>query len=174
MIEEADVNPGLMVAKDEQMKGGKNESEKGSLLQNHITVMMTGKEITGVMTPSQEKGEKELSLSDLGSSPLGSFQLLQSSQSSEEDKIIPYVPPSGEVRILQFEDILSEEDHKNFNLIYASLLLEGRAGNLTDLTLGMVLPEKPLTWLHVMHERLMHLIISSEKFKEKKKAEHDA
>ena len=52
--------------------------------------------------------------------------------------------------------------------------MEGRTGNLTDLTLGMVLPEKPLTWLQVMHERLKHLIISSEKFKEKKKAEHDA
>ena len=49
---------------------------------------------------------------------------------------------------------MSEEDHKNFNLIYESLLLEGKAGNLTDLTLGM--------------------IISSEKFKEKKKAEYNA
>ena len=69
---------------------------------------------------------------------------------------------------------MSEEDHKNFDLIYESLLLEGRAGNLTDLTLGMALAEKPLTWLQVMHERLKHLIISSEKFKEKKKAKHDA
>ena len=46
-------------------------------------------------------------------------------------------------------------------------------GNLTDLTLGMVLAEKPLTWLQVMHERLKHLIVSSEKFKEKKKAEYN-
>ena len=69
---------------------------------------------------------------------------------------------------------MSEEDCKNFDLIYESLLLEGRAGNLTDLTLGMVLAEKHLTWLQVMHERLKHLIISSEKFKEKKKAKHDA
>ena len=44
--------------------------------------------------------------------------------------MIPYVPPLGEVRILQFEDTLLEEDHKNFDLIYESLLLEGRAGNL--------------------------------------------
>ena len=54
------------------------------------------------------------------------------------------------------------------------MLLEGKAGNLTDLTLGMVLAEKPPTWLQVMHERLKHLIISSEKFKEKKRAEYDA
>ena len=60
MSEEADVNPGLMVAKDEQMNGEKKESEKGSLLENQITVMMTGKEITGVMTPSQEKKGKRI------------------------------------------------------------------------------------------------------------------
>ena len=142
MSEEAEVNPGLMVAKDEQMNEEKRESEKGSLLENQITVMLTAKEITGVMTPSKEKGEKELSLSELGSSSIGSFQLLQSSQSSEEDKMIPYVPPLGEVRILGFEDTLLEEDHKNFDLIYELLLLEGRAGYLTDLTLGMVLAEK--------------------------------
>ena len=65
------------------------------------------------------------------------------------------------MKILQFEDTLSEEDHRNFNLIYESLLLEGKVGNLTDLTLGMVLAEKPPTWLQVMQERLKHLIISS-------------
>ena len=52
-------------------------------------------------------------------------------------------------------------------------MLEGRAGNLMDLTLGMVLAEKPLGWLQVMHERLKHLIISSETFKEKKITEYD-
>ena len=78
------------------------------------------------------------------------------------------------MKVLQFEDTLAEEDHRNFNLIYESLLLEGRAGNLTDLTLGMVLAEKPPTWLRVMCERLKHLIISSEKFKEKKKAKYNA
>ena len=87
--------------------------------------------------------------------------------------MISYVPPVGEVRVLQFEDTLSEEDHKNFDLIYESFLLEERAGNFTDLTLGMVLAEKPLTWLQVMHERLKHLIISSEKFKEKNRTEYD-
>ena len=38
----------------------------------------------------------------------------------------------------------------------------------------MVLAEKPPTWLQVTHERLKHLIISSERFKEKKKAEYNA
>ena len=52
--------------------------------------------------------------------------------------------------------------------------MEGKAGNLTNLTLGMVLAEKPPAWLQVMHERLKHLIISSAMFKEKKKAEYNA
>ena len=50
----------------------------------------------------------------------------------KKDKMIRYVPPSEEVRVLQFEDTLSEIDCKNFNLIYESLLLEGKVGNLTD------------------------------------------
>ena len=69
---------------------------------------------------------------------------------------------------------MPEEDRRNFNLIYESLLLEGKAGNLTDLTLGIVLAEKPLAWIQVMHGSLKHLIISSEMFKEKKKAKYNA
>ena len=38
----------------------------------------------------------------------------------------------------------------------------------------MVLAEKPPTWLQVMHERLKDLIISSKRFKEKKKAKYNA
>ena len=136
--------------------------------------MMTGEEMVKVVTPCKGKGEEELSLSELGSSPLGSFQSPDSSQSSEKDRMIPYVSPIERVKVLCFEDTLSEENHKNFDLIYESLLLEGKVGNLTDLALGMVLAEKPLTWLQVMHERLKHLIISSKMFKEKKKAKHDA
>ena len=66
-------------------------------------------------------------------------------------RMIPYVPPFKETGVLQFEDTLSEVDHRNFNLIYESLLLEGKAGNLTDLTMGMVLAEKPPAWLPVIH-----------------------
>ena len=91
-------------------------------------------------------------MSELDSSPLGSFQPLQSSQSSEEDKMVLDIPPVGETRVLQFEDTLSEEDHRNFDLIYELLSLEGRAGNLTNLILEMVLAEKALTWLQVMHK----------------------
>ena len=88
--------------------------------------------------------------------------------------MIPYVPSSEEIRVLQFEDTLSETDRRNFNLIYESLFLEGKAGNLMDLTVGMVLAEKPPAWLQFMHGRLMHLIISPEVFQKKKKAEYNA
>ena len=59
---------------------------------------------------------------------------------------------------------MSEEDCRQFNIIYESLLLEGKAGNLTKSTLEVVLAQKPPTWLQVMYERLKHLIISSETF----------
>ena len=58
MSEEADVDPGLMVAENEQMNEEKRESEKGSLSENQATVMMTGNKVTRVMTPSKEEGGK--------------------------------------------------------------------------------------------------------------------
>ena len=90
------------------------------------------------------------------------------------DKMIPYVPPSEKVRVLQFEDTLSEIDHRNFSLIYESLLLVGKVGNLTDLTVGMVLAEKPPAWFQVLHGSLKYLIISSEVFQKKKKGKCNA
>ena len=75
--------------------------------------------------------------------------------------MIPYISPLKETGVVQFEDTLSEQDHKCFDLLYESLLLEGKAGNLTDLAVGMVLAEKPPAWLPVIHGRLKHLIISS-------------
>ena len=64
---------------------------------------------------------------------------------------------------------MSKEDCKHFKIIYESLLLEGRAGDLTKSTLEVVLSQKPPMWLQVMYERLKHLIISSETFRNKMK-----
>ena len=177
MSEEADVDAGLMIMEEEQMndyREDKGNQEKSIPLEERSTVIMTGKESIRGSMPDREVGKEGLGFSEIGSSPLESFQLLHSSQGSESDKMIPYVPPVEEVKVLQFEDTLSEEDCRNFNLIYESLLLEGKAGNWTDLMLGMVLAEKPPAWLQVMHRRLKHLIISSETFQKKKKAEYDA
>ena len=52
---------------------------------------MTDEEFVKVATPDNEMGKEGSGLSELGSSPLGSFHSLQSSQSSESDKMIPYV-----------------------------------------------------------------------------------
>ena len=62
---------------------------------------------------------KWVPMEDSISFPLGSFQSLYSSQSSEEGmkgtKMIPYVPPLKETRVLQFEDTLLEMDCRSFN-----------------------------------------------------------
>ena len=77
--------------------------------------MMTGDEFSSGAKPVSEVGESEtIPMEDPISSPLGSFQSLHSSQSSGREKMIPYVPPSEEIRVLQFEDTLSEMDHRNF------------------------------------------------------------
>ena len=174
MSEETDFDTGLMGMEDEQMseeREDKGNQEKSSPMEKQA---MTGKESIRGSMPDREVGKEGSEFSELGNSLLGSFQSLHSSQGSERDKMIPYVPPCEEVKVLQSEDTLSKEDHRNFSLIYESLLLEGKAGNLTDLMMGMVLSEKPLAWLQVMHGRLKHLIISSETFQKKKKAEYDA
>ena len=73
------------------------------------------------------------------------------------------------MKILKFEDTLADEDYRQFIVIYDSLLLEGKVGNLTKSTLEVVLAQKPPAWLQVIYERLKHLIISSETFQNKKK-----
>ena len=171
MSDKEDVDSGLMII--EQMNEEKREVVRVNLLEGPSTVTLTGDES---VRGSTERGIEKVGsgLSELGSSLLGSFQSLNSSQSSESDKMIPYVTPLNEMKVLQFKDTLLEEDHRNFSVICDSLLFEGKVGNLTDLTLGMVLAKKPPAWLQVMHERLKHLVMSLETFKEKKKAKHIA
>ena len=169
MTGKADENLEVMTTEHTQRNEEEGEMEKGSSLKNQATVIMPEGKGIGIVTPSKEEKEGKLKFSELDSSPLGSFQSLQSSPSSEENRIIPKIPPVGGTRVLKFEDTLSEED----SLIYESLLLEGRAGNLTNLMLEMVLAEKPPTWLSVMYERLKHLLISSDTFREKKRFTYD-
>ena len=115
--------------------------------------------------------EDSQSLNNL-KSQMGSFFSLSSEESSEGEGNGPIVPMTSRVKILRFEDTLSEENHRQFKIIYESLLLEGKVGNLTKLTLEVVLAQKPLTWLQVTHERLKHLIISSETFWNRRKIEY--
>ena len=97
-------------------------------------------------------------------SPMGSFLSPNSEQSSEWEEDESIVPMTNRVKILKFEDTLTDEDHRQFEIIYESFLLEGKVGNLTKSTFEVVLAQKPPGWLQVIHERLKHLIISSETF----------
>ena len=105
-------------------------------------------------------------------SPMGSFLSLNSEQSSEREGNDPIVSRTSRVKILKFEDTLSEESRRQFEIIYESLLLEGKVGNLTKSTLEVVLAQKPPAWLQVIHERLKHLFISSETFWNRRKREY--
>ena len=144
MSEETDVEAGMMMKGMEQMEEGKMGSMENGESPKSPKKLIIDEEVWG-------GGEQKFNR--VGSSPGGSFPSLSSSQSSGSNKMIPYVSPIGKVRVLKFEDTLSEEDHRNFNIISESLLLEGRAGNLTDLTMGMVLAEKTPAWLQGMCKR---------------------
>ena len=68
--------------------------------------------------------------------------------------------------------MLTDKDHRQFEIMYESLLLKGMAGNLTKSRLEVVLAQKSPAWLQVIHERLKHLIISSETFQNRRKRGH--
>ena len=78
---ETDVNTGLTTK--EQIIEKEDNQERNSPSREQSTVIMTDVEFVRVATPDKEMGKEALRLSELGSSPLGSFQSLQSSQSSE-------------------------------------------------------------------------------------------
>ena len=103
-------------------------------------------------------------LSDNLELPMGSFLSLNSEQSNEREEGESITSTTDQVKILKFEDTLTDKDHRQFEIMYESLLLEGKAGNLTKSTLEVVLPQKPPAWLQVIHKRLKHLIISLETF----------
>ena len=52
--------------------------------------------------------------------------------------------------------------------------MEGKTGNLPDLTICIILAGKPPAWLPVICGRLKHLIISSEAFQKKKRIKYNA
>ena len=117
MTGKAHVNLEVMVTEHAQWNEEEGETEKGSPLKNQATVIMAEDKGIGIVTPSKEQKEGKLKFSKLDSSPLGSFQSLQSSPSSEENRIIPKILPVGGTRVLKFEDTLLEEDHRSFHLI---------------------------------------------------------
>ena len=93
MNEGAEEDTGMVVVKEEWEDEEKGEQTEGGLQEEQSTVTMTDKETVRITTADREIGKEGLGLSEFGSSPLGRFQSIQSSQSSEIDKMIPYVPP---------------------------------------------------------------------------------
>ena len=81
---------------------------------------------------------QESQLSDSLELPMGSFLSLNSEQSSEREEGESITSTTDRVKILKFEDTLTDEDHRQFEIMYESLLLEGKAGNLTKSTLEVV------------------------------------
>ena len=166
MSEGSNSDAGLRIVESEVELEEWRKLRGGNLIEAITAVMLTD-----VMPNENDTLEKEVLISGEDSqspdnlkSPMGSFLSLSSEQNSEREENDPIVPTTNRVKILRFEDTLSKEDSRQFNIIYESLLLESRAGNLTKSTLEVVLAQKPPTWLQVMPERLKHLIISSELF----------
>ena len=108
--------------------------------------------------------EPESPLLSNSKSTVGSFLSIESEPSSEGEEKVHDTTMANKVKILKFEDTLADEDHKQFKIIYDSLLLEGQAGNLTKTTIEVILAQKPPTWLQVIYERLKHLVVSSKTF----------
>ena len=112
---------------------------------------------------------QDIQLSNNSESPMGSFLSIDSEQSSRKEEDVHVTSMTNQVKILKFEDTLADEDYRQFRIIYDSLLLEDKVGNLTKSTLEVVLAQKPPAWLQVIYERFKHLVISQETFQKKKK-----
>ena len=107
-------------------------------------------------------------LSNNSESPVGSFLSIESDQSSKEKEDVHDTSITRLSENFKFEDTLADVDYKQFRIIYDSLLLEGKVGNLTKSTLEVVLAQKPPTWLQVIYERLKHLL-SAQKLSDRRK-----
>ena len=153
----------LRIVEDEVELEKRKKIGEHNLFEGITAVMLT--EVSPNKNGTLKRGVLESK--EPNQSPVGSFPSLSSGQNSEGEEENPIAPLTNRAKILRFEDTLSEEDCKHFNIIYESLLLGGSTGNLTKFTLEVVLAQKPPTWLQVMYERLIHLIISSETFQNK-------
>ena len=174
MNEESNSDAGLRIIESEVELEERRILGGGNLIEEINAVMLTDVTLNeNDILENEELIPREDSQSPNNlKTPMGSFLSLNSEQSSEGEGNDPIVLMTIRVKILKFEDTLSKENHRQFEIIYESLLLEGKVGNLTKSMLEVVLAQKPPTWLQVIHERLKHLIISSETFWNRRKMEY--
>ena len=91
MSEETDVGVGIVVMEDEWMRDEREVigiPKQSSPVWEQSAVIMTGEECTAESIPEKEMRKEGSGLSKLSSTLLGSFQLLHSSQGSENDRMI--------------------------------------------------------------------------------------
>ena len=81
---ETNVNTGLMNEEEEKTIEKEDNQEKNNPTRQQSTVIMTGEELVKVATPDREMRKDGSGLSELGSSPSGSFQSLNSSREVRE------------------------------------------------------------------------------------------
>ena len=155
-------NPGAVL---EIVENGM-ELERCRIEEKNLSIRMV-KPVT--MTDIKSIARRDSQLSKNLELQMGSFLSIDSEQSNRREENASVTSMANRVKILKFEDTLADEDYRQFRIIYDSLLLEGKAGNVTRSTLEVVLAQKPPAWLQVIYERLKHLIISSETFRNKKK-----
>ena len=171
MNEENNPGTGLEIVESEMELRERRIIGENTLVRKINPVMMT--DITTIEGNNLESEvptfRQDSQLSDNLELPMGSFLSLNSEQSNEREGGESITSTTDRVKILKFKDTLTDEDHRQFEIIYESLLLEGKAVNLTKSTLEVVLAQKPPAWLQVIHERLKHLIISLETFRNKKR-----
>ena len=112
----------LRIVEDEM-----EQEERRKLGEHSLTESITAVTLTEALPNKNGILEKGVLESEKPSQSLvGSFPSLSSGQSGEGEEENPVVSSTSKVKILQFENTLSKEDCKHFNIIYESLLLEGR------------------------------------------------
>ena len=144
MHEENNPGTGLEIVQSEMELKEQRMIGENTLVRKINPVMMT--DITTIEGNNLEsevpKFRQDSQLSDKLESPMGSFLFLNSEQSNEREEGESITSTTDQVKILKFENTLTDEDHRQFEIIYESLLLEGKAGNLTKSTLEVVLAQK--------------------------------
>ena len=140
MSEKSNSDAGLRITESEVEREERRKLGGGNLIKEINAVMLTDVMLNGNDTLENDvliPREDSQSPNNL-KSPMGRFLSL-SEQSSEGEGNDSIVPMTSRVKILKFEDTLSKENHRQFKIIYESLLLEGKVGNLTKSTLQVVL-----------------------------------
>ena len=127
MNEESNSDAGLRIIESEVELEERRKLGVGNLIEEINAVMLTDimpnqNDILGneVLIP-REDSQSPNNLKSL----MGSFLSLSSEQSSEGEGNDPIVPMTSRVKRLKFEDTLSEENRRQFKIIYESLLLGG-------------------------------------------------